>query len=60
MIDKQVEKELESIIATARLEGYDLPENVIEKCKCILLGELDPEEEIKKIKKLILKGNEND
>lgn len=52
MCSSSIKKHIDSIIASAYLEGYNLPEDVIKKCKDVLLGNLDAEEEIKKIKKI--------
>jgi hypothetical protein len=59
MCSNSIKKHIDSIIASAYLEGYSLPEDVIEKCKGVLLGNLDAEEEIKKIKKILKKRVKN-
>lgn len=57
MCSSSIKKHLNSIIASAYLEGYTLPKDVIERCKGVLLGILDAEEEIKKIKKNLEREN---
>ncbi len=47
--EDEIEGSLQDIVASMRMEGFDMPDHVIEKVRAVMKGELDGEEEIARI-----------